>query len=251
MRRQPVAFFLGDCAFLSDSKFRALARRLHDTDDFNSAVGAYFIALAAARRNGLPVIDVDLETGSRFVPDLRAVGLFTDEGFPETSFREWAPSRPPRPSEAASNASKVSNESKLSQTSSDVGSSPLPSFPFSSKTTREGGPGGGDIVLAYMRLTGMGRPSEFARKKLEAGADRYGFDEWLACINLARELSGNRNDIRNAEAIAEERLIARQAEERDRHAAELRAMRVTPERAEENRRRVNEEIAKAMRRGAA
>ena len=48
MRRQAVAFFLGDAAFMADPKFRALARRLPSDDDFNSAVGAFFVALAAA-----------------------------------------------------------------------------------------------------------------------------------------------------------------------------------------------------------
>ena len=95
MRRQPVAFFLGDANFLSDPKFRALARRLSDVNDFNSAVGAYWIALAAARRNGLPTISVVAETESRFVDDLEAVGLLTAQRIPVTDFPDCAPARPP------------------------------------------------------------------------------------------------------------------------------------------------------------
>ena len=89
MRRQAIAFFLGDAAFLSDPKFRALARRLPHPDDFNSAVGAWFIALAAARRNGRPELDVMAETDSRFIDDLRQVGLLADSGFPIRAWEAW------------------------------------------------------------------------------------------------------------------------------------------------------------------
>lgn len=91
MRRASIAFFLGDPAFLSDAKFRALARRLPDPDDFNAAVGAFWIVVAAARRNGSPTIDAEIETGSRFIADLRAVGLLTDTGVPIRAFEAWAP----------------------------------------------------------------------------------------------------------------------------------------------------------------
>jgi hypothetical protein len=94
MRRASVAFFLGDPAFLSDSKFRALARRLPDPDDFNAAVGAFWIIVAACRRNGSPVIDAEAETGSAHVATLREVGLLTDEGLPRSSFEAWAPMSP-------------------------------------------------------------------------------------------------------------------------------------------------------------
>lgn len=94
MRRTGAAFFLGDTAFLSDAKFRKLARRLTDPDDFNSAVGAYWVALAAARRNGRRQLDVETETGSRFLDDLRAVGLLEADGFPTEPFDTWAPLRP-------------------------------------------------------------------------------------------------------------------------------------------------------------
>jgi hypothetical protein len=93
-RRQAVAFFLGDAAFLADTKFRALSRRLPDPDDFNSAVGAWFIALAAARRNGRPEIDVAAESASRFVGDLVAAGLLSETGFHAQPFVEWSPKSP-------------------------------------------------------------------------------------------------------------------------------------------------------------
>lgn len=94
MRKTGAPFFLGDTAFLSDGRFRALARRLPDPDDFNSAVGAWFIALAAARRNGKPDLDVDAETESKFTADLRAVGLLEEGGFRPDPFHAWAPMRP-------------------------------------------------------------------------------------------------------------------------------------------------------------
>jgi hypothetical protein len=94
MRRQAVAFFLGDAAFMADSKFLRLARRLPDDDDFNSAVGAFFRALAAARRNGKPELDAFAETGSRFISDLMAVGLLCETGFNGGPFKDWAPTAP-------------------------------------------------------------------------------------------------------------------------------------------------------------
>ncbi len=94
VRRTGAAFFLGDAAFLSDARFRKLARRLPEPDEFNAAVGAWFIALAAARRNGKPELDVEAETGSRFLDDLRAVGLLTDTGFRPEPFEAWAPKAP-------------------------------------------------------------------------------------------------------------------------------------------------------------
>lgn len=94
MRRAGAPFFLGDTAFLSDAKFRKLGRRLTDPDDFNSAVGAYFIGLAAARRNGEPDLDLETETGSRFLDDLREVGLINGAGFYHEPFDAWAPMSP-------------------------------------------------------------------------------------------------------------------------------------------------------------
>lgn len=141
MRRQSVAFFLGDVGFLSDPKFRALARRLTNPDDFNSAVGAWFIALAAARRNGLPNIDVASETESRFVDDLRAVKLLDDVGFPEKAFRGWAPSRKPRKSEVAPNVSNSAESVALGGSLS----TPLPSTPVETKTL--GGTGGPPLSM--------------------------------------------------------------------------------------------------------
>jgi len=93
-RRTSAAFFLGDTAFLSDPKFRALLRRLPDPDDFNSAVGAYWVALASARRNGRPELDVRRETDSRFIDDLEAVGLLVETGFRQGPFDEWRPMTP-------------------------------------------------------------------------------------------------------------------------------------------------------------
>lgn len=76
MRRQPVAFALIDAAFLADSKWRALGRRLPDPAAFNSALGAWVRVLTAARRNGLPDVDAGEESEDpTFLPDLIAVGL--------------------------------------------------------------------------------------------------------------------------------------------------------------------------------
>lgn len=138
MRRQSVAFFLGDVGFLSDPKFRALARRLTDPDDFNSAVGAFFIALAAARRNGLPAIDVEAETESRFVTDLRAVRLLDDHGFPEKAFGAWKPSREPYPNEAARTGTKATKmHGRHGSNGAHDSSTPLPSTPLTSEDVED------------------------------------------------------------------------------------------------------------------
>lgn len=145
MRRQPVAFFLGDAAFPADAKFRRLSRILTDPDDFNSAVGAYFVALAAARRNGLPSLDVSGETASRFIPQLIEVGLLTEDGFPEHAFREWAPARPPRPSESKPSEAP-SAPSGVESVESAVSAAPSP--PLTSNqppVLPEGGAGGSAI----------------------------------------------------------------------------------------------------------
>lgn len=173
MRRQSVAFFLGDVGFLSDPKFRKLARRLTDPDDFNSAVGAWFIALAAARRNGLPDVDVEGETDSRFVGDLRAVGLLTEGGFPEKAFVGWAPSRAPRPSESkgrtAPNASKGDENAN-----SAAPSTPLLSTPIDSKKVEEPARGDFDALDVYHELT-MFRPwGAWSGDEIKAAIRDYG-----------------------------------------------------------------------------
>lgn len=109
-----------------------------------------------------------------------------------------------------------------------------------------------DPVVAYMRLTGTGRPSEYAANKIRVNAVRYGHDEWLFAVNQAREAYGSKNDIKNAEAIAEEALLARQQETKRRKDAEREASRVTPEQAEANRRRLYEIQAEMLgKKGAA
>jgi len=126
MRRQPVAFALVDAAFLADTKWRALRRRLPAARDFNSAVGAWLIALTAARRNGLPGVDAAEEAEDpTFIPDLVAVGLLSEDGIPEKPYREWAPARPKYPSDLAP---KVPNAPKTPPTPSDSVSPPLPSI---------------------------------------------------------------------------------------------------------------------------
>jgi hypothetical protein len=153
MRRQPVAFILVDAAILSDAKFRALARRLPDPDEFNSAVGAYIVALAAARRNGLPELDIEGETSSKFVGDLRAVGLVNGTGFNAGSFRAWAPRRPAYPSDVAPS---VTNAPKAPDMQARSVSPPL--YSTSTSTSTEEGVQGGEPdetpVIAWLAQAG-------------------------------------------------------------------------------------------------
>lgn len=167
MRRQAVAFFLGDTAFLSDPKFRRLAKRLPDPDDFNSAVGAFFVALAAARRNGSPDIDVQAETESRFVDDLVAVGLLCETGFCASSFDEWAPrsqqsiagrARAASAQRSAAGTFATATSSDASALASlgrlDQPSPPLPSIHIPTRERGAGERGPDDAAVAYFDVTG-------------------------------------------------------------------------------------------------
>jgi len=128
MRRQPVAFALIDAAFLADSKFRGLRRRLPEPRDFNSAVGAWLIVLTSARRNGLPQVDAaDEAEDETFLPDLMAVGLLEETGIPEKPFRAWAPARPKYPSDVATDAPKVTSAPVAPFPPPDSASTPFPS----------------------------------------------------------------------------------------------------------------------------
>lgn len=145
VRRASVAFFLGDPAFLSDSKFRALARRLPDPDDFNSAVGAYWILVATCRRNGSPVVDAEAETGSRHLGVLREVGLLTDEGLPRAAFEAWAPMSPQQAAAGKARAAKADRDERGQFVKAPAPSSALdhwtsavqPSPPFPSTPTEQ------------------------------------------------------------------------------------------------------------------
>lgn len=130
MRRQPVAFALIDAAFLADSKFRGLRRRLPEPRDFNSAVGAWLIVLTSARRNGLPTVDAaDEAEDPTFLADLCAVGLLTETGIPEKPFRAWAPARPKYPSDLAPSAPGAPFPPRHS-VSTPFPSLPIPSTPI-------------------------------------------------------------------------------------------------------------------------
>lgn len=130
MRRQPVAFALIDAAFLADSKFRGLRRRLPEPRDFNSAVGAWLIVLTSARRNGLPEVDAAEEAeDATFLPDLIAVGLLVPTGIPEKPFRAWAPARPKYPSDLAPSAPDVPNAPVAPFPPPDSVSTPFTSLP--------------------------------------------------------------------------------------------------------------------------
>jgi hypothetical protein len=196
MRRQPVAFFLGDAAFLSDAKFRQLARRLTDPDDFNSAVGAFFIALAAARRNGLPELDVAGETLSRFVDDLVAVGLLGPDGFPDKAFRSWAPGRPKFPSDQrAPVAPSAPNGSESYEHSASVPVAPslLPSLPIPSipeTTARDGLPNLNSTVASeWEKATGRSvlASGDKAAAYLDDACSRHPAYEVAAAIVRARK----------------------------------------------------------------
>ena len=186
MRTQPVAFFLVDVAFPANSKFRALARRLPSDDDFNSAVGAFFVVLAAARRNGNPNIDVLEETGSRFIADLVAVGLLCETGFNGGPFRSWAAMAPQQAAAgraraaaavrtpAGTYASALVPLDDAGQPGPALPSPPLPSIPLSSSSSpvaraREDDPVADVLFGAY-----GGNPSKTVLDWGDRLADQYG-----------------------------------------------------------------------------
>jgi hypothetical protein len=200
MRRQAVAFFLGDAAFMADPKFRALARRLPPVaaggrdDDFNSAVGAFFIALAAARRNGRPDLDAEAETNSSFIPDLVAVGLLCETGFNGGPFRDWAPTGPQAIAGAAraasaertaagtfaSAASALDSAGKLDQPSPPLTSVPLSTVASLVACAREDDPVGEALFGAY-----GGNPSTAVLQWGDRIAEQYGREEAAKAIGVA------------------------------------------------------------------
>jgi len=200
MRRRSTAFFLGDVSFLADPKFRALQRRLPDPDDFNSAVGAFFIALAAARRNGHPDIDVVAETSSCFVDDLRVVGLLNGAGFLGSSFNAWAPTTTqqafagqaraenadrdhagrfiPAPSSASSDAQRPPAYQRAGKAGP---ANPLPSIPSTEEGVQGGKP---DALDAYYRLTTR-YPKGAALSWLRQLVDRHGDERVSTALSFA------------------------------------------------------------------
>ena len=204
MRRRSTAFFLGDVSFLADPKFRALERRLPDPDDFNSAVGAFFVALAAARRNGHPDLDVRAETSSRFVEDLRAVGLLNGAGFHGSSFDAWAPmtrqqafAGQVRAESATRDAtgrfvpasSSVDQRTPAAQRAGTAGPSlenagpayPLPSIPSTEEGVQGEKP---DALDAYYRLTTR-YPKGAALSWLRQLVDRHGDERVSTALSFA------------------------------------------------------------------
>lgn len=152
MRRQPVAFALIDAAFLADSKWRALRRRLSEPRDFNSAVGAWLIVLTAARRNGLPDVDSGEEAEDpTFIPDLVSVGLLTETGIPDKPFKAWAPARPRYPSDVAPGAPEVTDAPSSPFPTAGSVSTPFTSTQLPSKKTRPRARGFTDPLLVEMR----------------------------------------------------------------------------------------------------
>ena len=180
MRRKPVAFLLFDAAFLADPKWRALRRRLPEPRDFNSAVGAYLIVLAAARRNGEPGLNMieEAEDGS-YLEDLIHVGLLCDTGLPAKAFQSWAPARPKYPSD--SSAPDVPSAPDATNTPPRESSTHIPSTPIKSTYVLEGGAGGNapDAAVSYERRTGRW-PSERIVAWLSDMAKRAGGGDALA-----------------------------------------------------------------------
>lgn len=131
-------FALIDIAFLSDPKFRLkLSRLLPDPDDYNSAVGAWLIALCAARRNGSPEIDVAAETGTRFAAQLLAAELVIGTGFPSEAFQRWAPRR---------RAQEETSPGGTARSSSAV-RGPNGQFLPSQRVQRDAGDAGGNLPI--------------------------------------------------------------------------------------------------------
>jgi|GEM_PF-4506328 len=251
-RRLSSGFFLGDTAFLSDPKFRALSRRLPDPDDFNSAVGAYWIALASARRNGRPELDTKRETDSRFIGDLEAVGLLTEAGFAVGPFEEW---KPKAPQQAVAGAARAAGATRtpLGTYASALDAGTLPTSGVQPSTsppiqvplpTSEGesvreGVDDDDPLDVYWRVTGT-YPSGAAKDWLTKLANEFGGRETGNAV-AAEFVTGERGTVLKRaqnrlrfEKDKRERKAQEKAEARE---VERRAsIEVTPEMAAEKRR---------------
>ncbi len=85
-------------------------------------------------------------------------------------------------------------------------------------------------VLRYSKLTGNGIPKASIQEWINQLANQYGVEEFIFCVNMARELNGSSNDLRNAGVLLEERRVKREGEERTAAAARQREA-ASPERA--------------------
>ena len=171
MRRKSSTFFLFDVAFLANAHWRKLAKRLPDPDDFNSAVGAYIVALAAARGNGLPDLDVVAETESRFVADLIEVGLLTPTGFPQKPWSEYAPARPSYPSD------------ERAPSAPSAPSAPAPSAPSAPSAPHHSVP---SIPLPSSNREDVPRTENVS----VAGSDTFSVETWATLAELSEEMTG-------------------------------------------------------------
>lgn len=194
-RRSPVAFFLGDVGFLSDPKFRRLGRLLPDPDDFNSAVGAFWIAVAASRRNGSPELDIAGETDSRHVDALVKAGLLTPTGFPQESWKSWG-AMSPQQAEAGRLRAKGAERDDAGRFTSaldalDEGSQRGPALPSppipSSPSSTEGVQGEEVDLFAYIAQHGAFiRPESGLGQRLVGLIDRRGVP---LVMDMARKLT--------------------------------------------------------------
>lgn len=189
MRRQPVAFALIDAAFLADSKFRRLRRRLPEPRDFNSAVGAWLIVLTSARRNGLPDVDAaDEAEDATFLPDLIEVGLLSASGIPDKPFTAWAPAR----RKYASDAPDAPSATTAPSPPVSEPSTPLLSTPFVEKERASN-----DLtrVIDYIEDRSgrpwSHRPGSKVWDTLEADIRDFGLDAVIATMTT---LDGHRPD---------------------------------------------------------
>jgi hypothetical protein len=130
-------------------------------------VGAWFVALAASRRNGSPDLDVRAETDSRFVGDLIAVGLLCPTGFCSKAWGEWDAMSPQQAAAGRARAASAqrspegtflpaesSGTSALDNANQRVQPSPPLPSPLSPGERGAGERGADDPVDAYFAVAG-------------------------------------------------------------------------------------------------
>ncbi len=259
LRRQAVAFFLGDVSFLGDSRFRRLSRALPDPDEFLSAVGAYWTTVAVARGNGSRMIDAREETGSKYIDQLEAVGLLLREGIPQKPWDEWsgkAPQQVQAGRARAENAlrdaqgrlisssaldtagpSLVPSVPSVIQRSPSLPSPPLPSNPLTNGEATKAVPSGDeDPSDVYWQLTGN-FPSGRAKEWIGELAAEFGAMEAGNAI-AAEFVSGRRDTLlkraqNRLRSEADKKAKAAVAAEAQREKDRIAKSKITPKQAAE------------------
>lgn len=242
-----------DTAFPLDDKFLALRGKL-SSERYYTAVGVYFTVVAAtwreAERKAAAKVAPD---AAEPIADLQSVGLLDADGrVTNRAFTSWiGRARRQRKSATERQARNRAQMSRpvtpLSRVTSRDTAGTAGYVGTVTEGTENGGSGGAlDTYWTLMGVYPNGRTKEWIEELVNE------FDDRRVSAALASESKGPREGLLGRtrdrlRAEADRAAKAEAAAARQRLEAEADAKRITPERAAENRRRVQEELAKMVK----